>query len=179
MLGPVVSDLEEWLGSQLSERASIRLDPACVDEQRRRHPLLSQRFDQFRVIVAARPAATRVQGEATTRSVVGSRDITRGTASPQAVGCLPEYRRIRALREVRSVPTGPLGVGSGATDTAGTLAGAGTELTGGVGSRCTRRDRIRRITCVRWTAAQDSARERPEQEGPALDVQTDPPSRPA
>ena len=42
---------------------------------------------------------------------------------------------MRVFREVRSVPTGRLGIGFGAADPAGTLAAVGTELAGGVDSR--------------------------------------------
>jgi hypothetical protein len=63
MRGPVVGDFEQWVGCQLLEPAWIGIDPARVDEQRRRHPLPSQRFDEFRVIAAACSAATCIQGE--------------------------------------------------------------------------------------------------------------------
>jgi hypothetical protein len=43
---------------------------------------------------------------------------------------------MRVFREVRSVPTGRLGIGSGLADAGGTFAAAGPELAGCVGSRC-------------------------------------------
>jgi hypothetical protein len=67
--------------------------------------------------------------------VVGSRDTTPGTASPQAVGRLPEYRRMMVFRDGGALPTDWLGVGSGSADAAGTLAEAETEPAGDVGSR--------------------------------------------
>jgi hypothetical protein len=67
--------------------------------------------------------------------VVGRRNTTRGTASPQAVGRLPAYRLMMVLREMAPLPTDGLGSGSG--DAAGTLGEIDTELAGGVGSRST------------------------------------------
>jgi hypothetical protein len=69
--------------------------------------------------------------------VVGRRNTTRGTASPQAVGFLPEYRLMMVFREVVPLPTDWLGMGSGSADAAGTLGEADTGLAGGVGSGCT------------------------------------------
>ena len=175
MLRSVVGDLEQRIRSQPPKPTRIRFDPARVDKQCRRHALASQRFDQFCVIAAARVAAACVQGESNDSVFVGSRDTTPGTASPQALGRLPEYRRIRAFLDVRSVPAGRVGPGARSAEAVASLVAA-AELAGGVGSGCavaagSGAPPERLSAGLQARTVQETVASR---ESPALDVQPDP-----
>jgi hypothetical protein len=131
MVSAMIRNLEQWIGRQLPKLPRVRLDPARIDKQRRRAPVLAaaSRSAPRHSRYPTGPHTSKVS--ATTRSVVGSRRTSPGTSSPHATGRSPEYRWISVSGETESPETDLLADALGSRDPVGSVAVAGTGLVGG------------------------------------------------